>query len=118
MLLASLLPAAEPRRPIVVVQPMEACAPGDRAYAAALAKHAMRWLREGGVAADLVDDRALEFHTVDKAAGTLARLVGDEAFREARLRHCAERARKFTLNAYREHQQEVVGEMCRCVPSP
>ena len=62
---------------------------------------------------EIVDDRALEFHTVDKAASTLARLVGDEAFREARLRHCAERAKKFSLLAYKEHQQEVVGEMCR-----
>ncbi len=52
--------AVAPRRPIVVVKPMESCAPGDRAYAAALSGHVVRWLREGGVAADLVDDRALE----------------------------------------------------------
>ena len=52
--------AAEARRPIVVVRPMEACAPGERAYAEALSRHVVRWLREGGVAADLDDDRALE----------------------------------------------------------
>ena len=48
------------RRPIVVVAPMEACAPGDRAYAAALSRHAVRWLKEGGVTADFADDRALD----------------------------------------------------------
>ena len=52
--------AVAPRRPSVVVKPMESCAPGDRTYAAALSGHVVRWLREGGVAADLVDDRALE----------------------------------------------------------
>ena len=39
---------------------MESCAPGDRTYAAAISRHAVRWLREGGVAADLADDRGLE----------------------------------------------------------
>ena len=52
--------AAGPRRPIVVVRPLEACAPGERNYAEALSRHVVRWLREGGVAADLDDDRALE----------------------------------------------------------
>ena len=48
------------RHPIVVVRPMDACAPGERAYAEALSKHVVRWLGEGGVAANLADDRSLE----------------------------------------------------------
>ena len=48
------------RHPIVVVRPMDACASGERVYAEALSKHVVRWLREGGVAADLADDRSLE----------------------------------------------------------
>lgn len=55
---ATAIPAS--RCPIVVVRPVESCAPGDRTYGEALAKHAVRWLREGGVAADLADDRSLE----------------------------------------------------------
>ena len=39
---------------------MESCAPGERPYAENLSKHIVRWLHEGGVAADLADDRALE----------------------------------------------------------
>ena len=57
---ASLHAASVPRRQIVVVRPMASCAPGDRKYAEALSKHAVRWLREGGVAVDLADDRAME----------------------------------------------------------
>ena len=52
--------AAAVRHPIVVVRPMDACTPGERAYAEALSKHVVRWLGEGGVAANLADDRSLE----------------------------------------------------------
>ena len=69
---------------------------------------------------EIVDDRALEFHTVDDAANSLARLVRDEAFREARLRHCAERAAKFSLAAYEVRQQDIIREMCvpKCETGP
>ena len=61
---------------------------------------------------EVVDDKALEFRTVDEAANTLVRLVGDDAFREECRRHCAERATHFTRAAYEERQQAVVREMC------
>ena len=68
-----------PRRPIVVVKPMESCAPGDRAYAAALSGHVVRWLREGGVTADLVDDRALEQALVGRRLAYLVMLQSPHA---------------------------------------
>ena len=66
---------------------------------------------------EIVDDMALEFHTVEAAANTLSRLVGDEAFRAARLKHCADRAAKFSLAAYKDHQQTVVGHMLNLSPN-
>ncbi len=48
------------RRPVVVIYPLEACKAVDRAWAAALAKGVVRDLAEGGIAADLADDRMLE----------------------------------------------------------
>jgi glycosyltransferase involved in cell wall biosynthesis len=65
---------------------------------------------------EIVDDRALEFHTVESAAGILSRLVGDDAFREARRSHCTARAAKFSLEAYKDHQQAVVERMLGDVP--
>lgn len=64
LLLLPLLAAAAwakppPRAPIAVVQAAASCAAAERAYAAALAEKTRRWLVEGGVKADLVDDRAL-----------------------------------------------------------
>lgn len=67
---------------------------------------------EGGPK-EIVDDRALEFRTIDEAANTLARLVRDDAFREERRRHCAERAALFSRAAYEARQESVVREMCR-----
>jgi glycosyltransferase involved in cell wall biosynthesis len=61
---------------------------------------------------EIVDDKALEFRTVDEAAKTLARLVGDDAFREERRRHCLTRAPHFTRAAYEARQQAVVDVMC------
>ncbi len=52
-------PARAAAAPIAVVQTVTACAPAERAYAAALAEKTRRALAEGGVKADLVDDRAL-----------------------------------------------------------
>lgn len=51
---------APSRRPIVVIRPMEACPASDRGYAESLAKHIVTWLKDGGVSADMADDRALE----------------------------------------------------------
>ncbi len=48
-----------PRAKIAVVKAVTACVAADRAYAAALAEKTRRWLAEGGVKADLADDRAL-----------------------------------------------------------
>ena len=66
---------------------------------------------EGGPK-EIVDDRALEFRTIDEAANTLARLVRDDAFREERRRHCAKRAALFSRAAYEARQEAVVREMC------
>ncbi len=49
-----------PRAKIAVVQAVTACTVADRGYAASLANRTVRWLADGGVKADLVDDRALE----------------------------------------------------------
>ena len=44
---------------VVVVQAKVACDVADRAYSASLARHVMRWLEDGGVKADLVEDGSL-----------------------------------------------------------
>ena len=44
---------------IVVVKSVTSCTVTDRGYAANLAEKTHRWLKDGGVRADLVDDRAL-----------------------------------------------------------
>ncbi len=49
-----------PRAKIAVVQAVTACRAADRGYAASLANRTVRWLMDGGVKVDLVDDRALE----------------------------------------------------------
>lgn len=48
-----------PRAKIAVVKAVTACVAADRAYAATLAEKTRRWLAEGGVKVDLVEDRAL-----------------------------------------------------------
>ena len=48
------------RCPIVVVRPMEACKAVDRAWAASLAKGVAKDLLEGGIRAEVADDRMLE----------------------------------------------------------
>jgi glycosyltransferase involved in cell wall biosynthesis len=60
---------------------------------------------------EVVDDKSLEFGTIDEAASTLVRLAGDEKFREERRRHCAGRAALFTRAAYEERQREIVEQM-------
>ena len=67
---------------------------------------------EGGPK-EIVDDKALEFRTVDEAAGILARLAADESFREERRRHLSRRAALFTRAAYEARQMEVIDLMSR-----
>lgn len=49
-----------PRAKIVVVKSVAACRVADRGYAASLAEKTVRWLGEGGVKADLVNDWSLD----------------------------------------------------------
>ena len=76
---------------------------------------------EGGPK-EIVDDKSLEFHTIDEAAATLARLLEDETFRKERQRHCSERATSFTLSAYETRQHaimELMIDQCRtALPHP
>ena len=65
---------------------------------------------EGGPT-EIVDDNALEFHTNEEAAATLAHLINDEVFRKAKRSHCAERAKEFTCTAYMERQRAVISKM-------
>ena len=60
---------------------------------------------------EIVADKALEFHTVEEAANTLSRLVGDDAFREERRAHCAGRAAEFSLDAYERRQRAVIAQI-------
>ena len=67
---------------------------------------------EGGPK-EIVDDKSLEYRTINEAANTLARLVGDDNFRKERLRHCRERAKLFTRTAYEERQQTAIENMLK-----
>ncbi len=62
---------------------------------------------EGGTP-EIVDSQELAYHTDDEAARILARLITDEAFRSAQLRHCAERAEFFSRKAYFEREHELL----------
>ena len=62
---------------------------------------------EGGPR-ELVDDPDLLWHTVEQGAAILARLVSDETFRREKREHCAERARRFTRQAYLASQHELL----------
>ena len=62
---------------------------------------------EGGPC-EIVDDPELAWHTVEEGARILARLVSDTAFRDAKREHCAERARRFTRQAYLASQHELL----------
>ena len=65
---------------------------------------------EGGPK-EIVDDSELTFKTNEEAAQTLAKLLNDEAFRAEKQRHCAERAKEFTLGAYMERQRKVLADI-------
>ena len=62
---------------------------------------------EGGPC-EIVDDPDLAWHTVEEGAQILARLVSDETFRCEKRAHCADRARRFTRDAYLASQHELL----------
>ena len=62
---------------------------------------------EGGPC-EIVDDPDLAWHTVEEGAQILARLVSDETFRREKRAHCADRARRFTRDAYLASQHELL----------
>ena len=62
---------------------------------------------EGG-SREVVDSPAISYHTDDEAANILSRLLTDAAFREEQRRHCAERAKTFSRQAYMERQRQLL----------
>ncbi len=62
---------------------------------------------EGGTP-EIVDSSALAYHTNEDAAKILAKLITDDGFRSAQLRHCTERAKYFSREAYFERQHELL----------
>lgn len=62
---------------------------------------------EGGTV-EIVDSPALTYHTNEEAAQTLVRLLTDEAFREEKRAHCADRARRFSMQIYMENQHKIL----------
>lgn len=60
-----------PKSQIVVVKSVTSCSVADRGYAANLAGKTHRWLKDGGVKADLVDDRALASSLADRSLAYL-----------------------------------------------
>ena len=62
---------------------------------------------EGG-SREVVDSPAISYHTDEEAATILSRLLTDAAFREEQRRHCAERAKTFTRQAYMERQRRLL----------
>ena len=65
---------------------------------------------EGGTC-EIVDDPALTYRTIEDGADILVRLVTDNAFREARRAHCADRAKRFTRRTYLESQSALLGKI-------
>jgi len=65
---------------------------------------------EGGTA-EIVDNPALTYHTIEEGARILARLAADAEFREKQREHCRERARRFTRESYLRHQHELLTVM-------
>lgn len=63
---------------------------------------------DAGGTCEIVADPALTYRTVEEGARLLAHLVADEAFREERRQHCAERAKRFTRERYFEEQHKLL----------
>lgn len=81
----------------------------DEAFGIAVAEYLVSGLipivpDEGGTT-EIVNSAELAYRTQDAAADILARLSSDVSFRERMCRHCAERAKLFTRDAYFERQQ-------------
>ena len=84
----------------------------DEAFGISVAEYLLSGLipivpDEGGTP-EIVDSPALTYHDDEGAARILERLLADAAFREDQARHCAERAKLFTREAYFERQRELL----------
>ena len=65
---------------------------------------------EGGTP-EIVDSPALTYRTNEDAAQILAHLLSDASFRENQQRHCVERAKLFSREAYLERQGKLLAEI-------
>ncbi|MBO4633006.1 MAG: glycosyltransferase [Lentisphaeria bacterium] len=65
---------------------------------------------EGG-ASEVVNNRELSFHTNEEAANILVKLLDNPEFREQQRRHCTERAKLFSREAYLERQRRLLKEI-------
>lgn len=84
----------------------------DEAFGIAVAEYLVSGLvpivpDEGGTT-EIVETAELTYHTPGDAARTLARLPVDTDFRDLMRRRCAERAKKFTREAYFERQRDLL----------
>jgi glycosyltransferase involved in cell wall biosynthesis len=84
----------------------------DEAFGISVAEYLLSGLiplvpDEGGTP-EIVDSPALTYRTDDDAAQILARLLADAGFRQGQARHCSERAKLFTREAYFERQRELL----------
>ena len=62
---------------------------------------------EGGTP-EIVDSPALTYHTNEEAAQILSHLLTGQAFREEQRRHCEERAKFFSREAYMKQQHQLL----------
>lgn len=65
---------------------------------------------EGG-SMEIVDNPALTYHTNEHAAKILVHLLNDEAFRQAQLNHCQERAKVFSFEHYMKNQHKILDKI-------
>ena len=70
---------------------------------------------EGGTP-EIVDSPALTYRTNEDAAQILAHLLSDASFREKQRRHCVERAKLFSREAYLERQGKLLAEIVGVTP--
>ena len=70
---------------------------------------------EGGTP-EIVDSPALTYRTNEDAAQILAHLLSDASFRENQRRHCVERAKLFSREAYLERQGKLLAEIVGLTP--
>ena len=65
---------------------------------------------EGGTP-EIVDSSKLTYHTPEDGAQILVHLLIDAAFREKMQRHCADRAKMFSRDAYEDRQKELLAQI-------